>query len=115
MRRIASSFGDDYVGALNFVFASHAGLTEDFAPFDPQIAVLNLSGLRSEGFSERAIGLMDEVKLNYVDAAQMVIGGRYTDIGDEWNIRAQWETSDSPKVVNWRRQTSHFGRMALTH
>lgn len=114
MRRIASSFGDDHVGALNFVFASHAGLTEDFVPFDPQIAVLNLSQLRSEDLVSKIIGLMNDLKLSYVDAMQMIICGRYSDIGDEWNVRAQWETSDSPKLVNWRRQTRHYGRMALS-
>ncbi|WP_169253044.1 hypothetical protein [Brevibacterium sp. 'Marine'] len=114
MRRIASSFGDDHVGALNFVFASHVGLTEDFVPFDPQTAVLNLSGMRNEGLVNKIIGLMQELKLSYVDAMQTIVGGRYSDIGDEWNVRAQWETSDSPKIVNWRRQTRYFGRMTLT-
>ncbi|MGO3022787.1 MAG: hypothetical protein ACTIIH_06060 [Brevibacterium sp.] len=114
MRRIASSFGDDHVGALNFVFASHAGLTEDFVPFDPQTAVLNLSGMRSEGLVNKIVGLMQELKLSYVDAMQTIVGGRYSEIDDEWNVRAQWETSDSPKIVNWRRQTRYFGRMTLT-
>ena len=114
MRRIASSFGDDHVGALNFVFASHAGLTEDFVPFDPQTAVLSLSEMRSEGLVSKVIGLMQDLKLSYVDAMQTIVGGRYSEIGDEWNVRAQWETSDSPKIVNWRRQTRYYGRMTLT-
>lgn len=113
MRRIASGFGDDHVGALNFVFASHAGLNEDFIPFDPQIAVLNLDGLRRERVAEQVLGLLKDVSISYIDAMQVAIGGRYTAIDPEWNIRAQWEASDSPKIVNWRRQTRHYGQMAL--
>ncbi|RCS95149.1 hypothetical protein CIK61_09430 [Brevibacterium aurantiacum] len=114
MRRIASSFGDDHTGALDFVFASHAGMNEDFVPFDPQIAVLNLAGLRSEGVVERVLGLVQEHDLSYIDAMQMIVKGRYSDLGDDWNIHAQWEASDDPKIVNWRRQARHFGHMALT-
>ena len=114
MRRIASGFGDDHVGALNFVFASHAGLNEDFIPFDPQIAVFNLESLRRERVAEQVLGLLKDVSVSYVDAMQVTIGGRYTAIDSEWNIRAQWEASDSPKIVNWRRQTRHYGQMALS-
>ena len=114
MRRIASGFGDDHAGALNFVFASHAGLNEDFIPFDPQIAVLNLDGLRRERVAEQVLGLLRDVRISYADAMQIAIGGRYTPIDIEWNIRAQWEASDSPKIVNWRRQTRHYGQMTLS-
>ena len=89
MRRIASSFGDDHTGALDFVFATHAGMNEDFVPFDPQIAVLNLAGLRSEGVVERVLGLVQEHDLSYIDAMQMIVKGRYSDLGDDWNIHAQ--------------------------
>ncbi|KAB1946457.1 polysaccharide pyruvyl transferase family protein [Brevibacterium linens] len=114
MRRIASSFGDDHTGALDFVFASHAGMSEDFVPFDPQIAVLNLAGLRSEGVVERVLGLVQQNGLSHIDAMQMIVKGRYADLGDDWNIHAQWEAADAPKIVNWRRQARHFGHMALT-
>ena len=114
MRRIASSFGDDHTGALDFVFASHAGMNEDFVPFDPQIAVLNLAGLRSEGIVERVLGLVQQNGLSYIDAMQMTVKGRYADLDGDWNIHAQWEASDVPKIVNWRRQARHFGHMALT-
>lgn len=114
MRRIASSFGDDHTGALDFVFASHAGMSEDFVPFDPQIAVLNLARLRSEDVVERVLGLVQQNGLSYIDAMQMIVRDRYADLGDDWNIQAQWEASDVPKIVNWRRQARHFGRMALT-
>lgn len=114
MRRIASSFGDDHTGALDFIFASHAGMSEDFVPFDPQIAVLNLAGLRSEGIVERVLGLVQQNGLSYIDAMQMTVKGRYADLDGDWNIHAQWEASDVPKIVNWRRQARHFGHMALT-
>ncbi|MGZ1490027.1 hypothetical protein [Brevibacterium sediminis] len=114
MRRIASSFGDDHTGALDFVFASHAEMSEDFVPFDPQIAVLNLARLRSEDVVERVLGLVQLNGLSYIDAMQMIVRDRYADLGDDWNIQAQWEASDVPKIVNWRRQARHFGRMALT-
>ena len=114
MRRIASTFGDDHKGALDFVFASHAGMSEDFVPFDPQIAVLNLTELRSEGVVERVLGLVQHNGLSYIDAMQMIVKGRYADLGDDWNIHAQWEAADAPKIVNWRRQARHFGHMALT-
>lgn len=113
MRRIASSFKDDYVGALKFIFASHAGMSEDFAPFDPQIAVFNVRELRRQGIVERVVGLMDSVGLKYVDALQIAVGGRYVAIGDDLNVRAELETSSTPKIVNWRRQTRHFGHMAV--
>jgi hypothetical protein len=113
MRRIASSFGDDYVGALEFVFASHAGLTEDFAPFDSQTVVLNPKAMRGSDVVERVVGLMSDIGTSYEDAMQFVIGGGYADLGSEWNIRAQWEAADSPNIVNWRSQTRHFGHMAL--
>ncbi|TGD40663.1 glycosyltransferase family protein [Brevibacterium aurantiacum] len=113
MRRIASSFGDDHVGALKFVFATHAGMSEDFTPFDPQIAVLNLNELRHEGTAERIVGLLADIDISYVDALQIAVGGRYRDLDSDWNVRANWETSDNPKIVNWSRQTRHFGQMAL--
>ena len=113
MRRIASAFKDDYVGALDFVFASHSHLDEDFIVFDPQIAVLNLDRLRTEGVVERVVGLLRTVGINYVDALQVAVGGRYTELDTEWNVRAHWETADSPKIVNWRGQIRHHGNMAL--
>src|SRR5699024_3967832 len=112
MRRIASSFGDDYVGALKFVFATHAGMSEDFTPFDPQIAVLNLNELRHDGTAERIVGLLADIDISYADALQIAVGGRYRDLYSEWNVRANWETSDSLRIVNWGRQTRHFGQMA---
>lgn len=114
MRRTASSFGDDHIGALKYVFASHSGMSEDFAPFDPQIAVLNPSALRRDGIVERVIGLLSEVNIGYVDALQATVRGRYSDLHSEWNVRAQWETSSAPKIVNWRGQTRHYGHMALS-
>lgn len=113
MRRVASSFKDDYEGALDFVFASHSTLSEDFVLFDPQVAVLNLARLRSEGVVERVIGLLKTVGINYVDSLQISVGGRYTELDTDWNVRAHWETADSPKIVNWRRQVRHHGHMAL--
>ncbi|WP_209371728.1 hypothetical protein [Brevibacterium renqingii] len=113
MRRIASSFGEDHVGALKFVFASHSGMSEDFVPFDPQIMVLNLNELRSDSIVERVVGLLSDVDISYVDALQIAVGGRYRELDSEWNVCAQWETSDSPKIVNWRRQAHHYGQMAL--
>lgn len=113
MRRIASAFKEDHEGALDFVFASHSTLTEDFIVFDPQITVLNLTRLRSEGIVERVIGLLKTVGINYVDSLQVAVGGRYTEIDTEWNVRAHWETAVSPKIVNWRGQSRHHGRMAL--
>src|SRR5699024_7591448 len=71
MRRIASSFGDDHVGALKFVFATHASMSEDFTPFDPQIAVLNLNELRHEGTAERIVGLLADIDISYADALQI--------------------------------------------
>lgn len=113
MRRIASSFGDDHVGALKFVFASHSGMSTDFVPFDPQIMVLNLNELRSNSIVERVVGLLAEIDISYVDALQIAVGGRYRELDSAWNIRAPWETSDSPKIVNWRRQTRHYGQMTF--
>src|SRR5699024_3817107 len=77
MRRIASSFGDDHVGALKFVFASHSGMSEDFTPFDPQIAVLNLNALRNNDIVERVVGLLTDIGISYVEALQIAVGGRY--------------------------------------
>ena len=114
MRRTASAFGDDHVGALKYVFASHAGMNDDFAPFDPQIAVFNPSALREVGVTQRVIGLLSEVTIGYVDALQTVVGGRYAEIDGDWNVRAQWETSADPKIVNWRGQSRHYGHMALS-
>ena len=114
MRRTASAFGDDHVGALKYVFASHAGMNEDFAPFDPQIAVLNPSALRRDGVAQRVLGLLSEVTIGYVDALQTVVRGRYAALDGDWNVRAQWETSSDPKIVNWRGQTRHYGHMALS-
>ena len=114
MRRTASSFGDDHVGALKYVFASHGGMNDDFAPFDPQIAVLNPSALREEGVAQRVIGQLSEVTIGFVDALQAVVRGRYADLDGDWNVRAQWETSADPKIVNWRGQTRHYGHMALS-
>src|SRR5699024_3091869 len=71
MRRIASSFGDDHVGALKFVFASHSGMSEDFTPFDPQIAVLNLNALRNNDIVERVVGLLADIGISYVEALQI--------------------------------------------
>lgn len=113
MRRIASAFKDDHVGALDFVFASHSTLNEDFIVFDPQIAVLDLARLRSEGVPERVVGLLKSVGINYVDSLQVAVGGRYAELDADWNVRAHWETSDSPRIVNWRGQTRHLGHMAL--
>ncbi|MCF2573884.1 hypothetical protein [Brevibacterium sp. UCMA 11754] len=113
MRRVASSFKDDYEGALDFVFASHSTLSEDFVLFDPQVSVLNLARLRSEGIAERVIGLLKNVGINYVDSLQISVGGRYIELDTDWNVRAHWETADSPKIVNWRRQVRHHGHMAL--
>ena len=113
MRRIASSFGDDHVGALKFVFGSHSGMSEDFTPFDPQIMVLNPNELRHDGTAERVVGLLADTDISYVDALQIAVGGRYRDLDSEWNVRANWETSDNPKIVNWSRQTRHYGQMAL--
>lgn len=113
MRRVASAFNDDHVGALDFVFASHSTLNEDFVLFDPQVSVLNLAQLRNEGAVERVVGLLKTAGTSYVDSILIAVGGRYTDLDDQWNVRAQWETADSPKIVNWRRQTRHHGHMAL--
>ncbi len=112
MRRIASSFGDDHVGALDFVFASHAGMNEDFVPFDSQVVVLNLEALRREGVAERVIGLMTDRGVSYADALPLIVGGQYSEIDGEWNVRAQWEAEDRPKLVNWQRQGRYFGQMA---
>ena len=114
MRRTASAFGDDHLGALKHVFASHAGLNADFAPFDPQIAVFNPSALREEGVTQLVIGLLSEVPIGFVDALQTVVGGRYAEIDGDWNVRAPWETSADPKIVNWRGQIRHYGHMALS-
>ncbi|WP_009885409.1 polysaccharide pyruvyl transferase family protein [Brevibacterium aurantiacum] len=114
MRRTASAFGDDHVGALKYVFASHAEMNDDFAPFDPQIAVLNPSALREDGVTQRVIGLLSEVTISFVDALLTVVRGRYADRDGDWNVRAQWETSADPKIVNWRGQTRHYGHMALS-
>jgi hypothetical protein len=114
MRRIASSFGDDHVGALDFVFASHAGLNEDFVPFDSQVVVLNLEALRRERVAERVIGLMTDRGVSYADALPLIVGGHYSEIDGEWNVRAQWEAEDRPKLVNWQRQGRYFGQMALS-
>lgn len=114
MRRTASTFGDDHVGALKYVFASHFGMSEDFAPFDPQIVVLNPRALRGAGIVEQTVGLLSEISIGYVDALQTAVRGRCTELDSEWNIRAQWETSESPKIVNWRGQTRHYGHMALS-
>ena len=76
--------------------------------------MLNLTGLRSEGIVERVLGLVQQNGLSYADAMQMIVKGRYADLGDDWNIDAQWEAADAPKIVNWRRQARHFGHMALT-
>src|SRR5699024_6757382 len=114
MRRTASAFGDDHVGALKYVFASHAEMNDDFAPFDPQIAVLNPSALREDGVTQRVIGLLSEVTISFVDALLTVVRGRYADLDGDWNVRAQWETSADPKIVNWRGQTRHYGHMALS-
>src|SRR5699024_8852628 len=97
----------------NFVFASHFGMSEDFVPFDPQIAVLNLEELRRNGIVELTLGLLADVGVSYADAMQIAIRGRYRDLDSEWNVRAHWETFDNPKIVNWRRQTRHYGQMAL--
>ncbi|WP_231442507.1 polysaccharide pyruvyl transferase family protein [Brevibacterium zhoupengii] len=113
MRRIASAFQDDHVGALDFVFASHSTLNEDFVVFDPQIAVLDLARLRNEGVPERVVGLLKTVGINYVDSLQVAVGGRYAELDADWNVRAHWETSDSPRIVNWRGQTRHLSHMAL--
>ncbi|TGD11601.1 hypothetical protein EB836_06955 [Brevibacterium sp. S111] len=114
MRRTASAFGDDHVGALKYVFASHFGMSEDFAPFDPQVAVLNPSALRGAGIVEQTLGLLSEVPIGYVDALQTTVRGRYAELDSEWNIRAQWETSENPKIVNWRGQAHHYGQMTLS-
>lgn len=111
MRRIASAFKDDYKGALDFVFASHGTLGEDFLVFDPQVAVLSLTEMRIEGVAERVVGLMKSVGTNYVDSLQIAVGGRYTELDAGWNVRAQWETADSPDIVNWRGQVRHYGQM----
>src|SRR5699024_10926858 len=113
MRRIASSFGDDHVGALNFVFATHSSMSEDFTPFDPQIAVLNLNELRHEGTAERIVGLLADIDISYADALQIAVGRRYRDLDNEWTIRANGETADSTSIVNWSRETRHFSQMAL--
>ncbi|TSI12241.1 polysaccharide pyruvyl transferase family protein [Brevibacterium aurantiacum] len=113
MRRVASAFKKDHVGALDFVFSSHSTLNEDFVVFDPQIAVLDLARLRSENVVERVLGLLKTVGINYTDSLQFAVGGQYTELAPEWNIRANWETTDSPKIVNWRGQIRHFGNMAL--
>ncbi|WP_193071909.1 hypothetical protein [Brevibacterium sp. FME37] len=113
MRRIASAFKEDHEGALDFVFASHSHFNEDFIVFDPQVAVLNLARLRSEGVVERVVGLLKTVGINYVDSLQVAVGGRNTELDSAWNIRAHWETADCPKIVNWRGQLRHHGHMAL--
>src|SRR5699024_12147795 len=87
MRRIASSFGDDHVGALKFVFGSHSGMSEDFTPFDPQIMVLNPNEFRHDGTAERVVGLLADIDISYVDALQIAVGGRYRDLDSEWNVR----------------------------
>lgn len=113
MRRVASAFKDDHEGALDFVFASHSTLSEDFVLFDPQVAVLNLARLRSEGVVQRVIGLLKNVGINYVDSLQIAVGGRYCELGSDWNVRAHWESADHPRIVNWRRQLHQHGQMAL--
>src|SRR5699024_3939486 len=113
MRRIASSFVDDHVGAPKCVFATHSSMSEDFSPFDAQIAVLNRNEMRNEGTAERIVGLLADIDISYADALQIAVGRRYRDLDSEWNVRANWETSDSPRIVNWSRQTRHFGQMAL--
>src|SRR5699024_4285782 len=113
MRRIASSFGDDHVGALKFVFATHAGMSEDFTPFDPQIAVLNLNELRHEGTAERIVGLLADIDISYVDALQIAVGGRYRGLDSDWKFSAICDTSEIQSIDNWCLQTRHFGQMAL--
>lgn len=113
MRRVASAFKEDHEGALDFVFASHSTLNNDFVPFDPQIAVLNLAELRRQGVVERVIGLLKMIGINYVDSLQVAVGGRYIELATDWNVRAHFETAESPKIVNWRRQVRHRGHMAL--
>ena len=62
---------------------------------------------------ERVVGLLKTVGINYADSLQVAVGGRYTELDSEWNVRAHWETADSPKIVNWRGQLRHHGHMAL--
>ena len=66
-----------------------------------------------KGVVERVVGLLRTVGINYVDALQVAVGGRYTELDTEWNVRAHWETAGSPKIVNWRGQIRHHGNMAL--
>src|SRR5699024_12830890 len=95
------------------VFGIHSGMSEDFTPFDPQIMVLNPNEFRHDGTAVRVVGLLADIDISYVDALQIAVGGRYRDLDSEWNVRANWETSDNPKIVNWSRQTRHYVQMAL--
>src|SRR5699024_11001682 len=113
MRRIASSFGEDHVGTLKVVFASHIGMSEACVPFQPQVAVLTLEELPTNRIVELTVALLADVGVSYADAMQIAIRGRYRDLDSEWNVLAHWETFDNPKIVNWRRQTRHYGQMAL--
>src|SRR5699024_7896222 len=74
MRRIAGSFGDDYVGALKFACATHGGMSEDVTPFVQQIAVLNLNVRRQDGTAARIAGLLAHIDISLADALQIAGG-----------------------------------------
>jgi hypothetical protein len=87
--------------AYEFYRDIHGRHVFDFDAFDTDAMVLDLAGLRSEGFSDQAIPAMARYRLDDRDVLHYVAGPRRSDLPHEWAHVPDREYVEDPKIRHW--------------
>lgn len=77
LRRISARQGPDWEGALRFLAATHGRAPHDAELFDPRVAVIRPGALADAGWADLARGLVETYGATWVEALNVVAGGRF--------------------------------------
>ncbi|WP_147272445.1 hypothetical protein [Brachybacterium alimentarium] len=87
--------------AFEFYKRIHRKHVFDFEAFDNEVMVLDLQGLRSDGFSAEVLPAMERYRLDDRAALHYFAGPLRADIGAEWAYVPTRERVDEPKIWHW--------------
>lgn len=91
--------------AFEFYRGIHRIHVFDFEAFDTDVMVLDVKGLRADGFSAAVLPAMHRYRLNDRDALHYFAGPQWHDIGAEWCYVPTREHVHEPKVRHWADST----------
>ncbi len=107
----ASGFGILHRAALRFNArvdlaaelrrTAHARHAFDFDAFGTDVMVLDLARLRSEGFREQALALVDEFALNELEVLQYLFGPNRAEIPERWAAVPTRTPERGPGLIHW--------------